>query len=82
MTRICEVISENGALTTRDIFRFKPSIAEQGTDNQAQRLNSSGQHALYNDAPQCLSILKDRGFQIPAELEGIISFASDEVVYE
>lgn len=82
VTRICEVISENGALTTRDIFRFKPNIAEQGTDNQAQRLNSSGQHALDNDAPQCLSILKDRGFQIPAELEGIISFASDEVVYE
>lgn len=82
VTRICEVVSDNGILTARDIFRFEPYISEHLSENKAPSLNVHGKHSLHNTSPDCLAILRDRGFQIPKTLAQTITFPTMELRYE
>ena len=88
VTRICEVVCEDGVLSAHDIFRYQPKSAHPSaiqpqSDGLSQpdgtlvpMLNQSGEQLICNRSPHCLSILRNRGYDLPAELAEIMQFSS------
>ncbi|QLC74454.1 CpaF family protein [Pseudomonas sp. LPB0260] len=80
VTSIGEVLSDQGRLRVREVFRFQPApLVAQGDAEPGAALNRRGCHLPGAQPPIFLASLGQRGYAVPASLMALYPATGEEV---